>query len=84
MEYLSTITDKVNYLFTYNVLYSKSIQKKFKYHVEGILKIYSPDSKSEILYEKKYLFLDNKSYSNKEMCLQFLILQRFLIEILIN
>ena len=63
-QYVSNIVENIPYIFTYNAFYDKKIKKDIKYSVDAHLKIYSQDNQSQVLYEKKFVLMDDNIYSD--------------------
>ncbi len=59
-QYLSSIVNNINYVFTYNALYQEFVDKTYEYYVDSDLKIYSEDNEKQVLFENNDIILPKK------------------------
>lgn len=64
-QYISSIVNNILYTFTYNSLYTSSVEKNYNYNIKSSLKIFSADNETNPLFEKEYFLLEDTSFSDK-------------------
>ena len=64
-QYLTKLVDYIPYIFSYNTVYGYEVEKTYNYNVTAHLKIFSQDSESQLLYDKKFDITEKKEINDK-------------------